>query len=73
VVRANRPDTVDLGDAFIAGQEVGKDRENTELDVSGVPMTGYTIINAGDMDAAPGLLDRLPIIHSPRIYELGSM
>jgi len=67
------PHTVDTGNPFVAGREVGKDGEATELDFSGVPMTGYTIVNAEDMDAAQALLGGLPMIHSTRIYELGSM
>ena len=67
------PHTVDMGNPFTAGREVSKDGTSTELDFSGVPMTGYTIVNAEDMDAAQALLDGLPMIHSTRIYELGSM
>ena len=66
-------DLADNGNPFVAGREVGKDGETSELDFSGVPMTGYTIVNAADMDTAQALLDGLPMIHSTRIYELGSM
>lgn len=67
------PHTVDTGNPFVAGREVSKDGTSAELDFSGVPMTGYTIVNAEDMDAAQALLEGLPMIHSTRIYELGSM
>ncbi|AXT85017.1 hypothetical protein C6I20_07335 [Aeromicrobium sp. A1-2] len=67
------PHTVDMGNPFVAGREIGKDGASTELDYSGVPMTGYTIVNAENMDAAQALLDGLPMIHSTRIYELGKM
>ncbi len=67
------PHTVDPGNPFMAGREVGKDGESTELDFSGVPLTGYTIVNAESMDDAQALLDGLPMIHSTRIYELGHM
>ncbi len=67
------PHTVDTGNPFVAGREVSKDGASTDLDRSGVPLTGYTIVNAEDMDAAEALLDGLPMIHSTRIYELGAM
>lgn len=67
------PHTVDPGNPFVAGREVNKDGQSTTLDRSGVPITGYTIVNAEDMDAAQALLDTLPMIHSTRIYELGAM
>ncbi|MDJ0334100.1 hypothetical protein QMG83_02565 [Salinibacterium sp. G-O1] len=67
------PHTVERGHPFAAGREVSKDGTSVELDFSGVPMTGYTIVNAEDMDAAEALLEGLPMIHSTRIYELGAM
>ncbi len=67
------PHTVDTGNPFVAGREVDKNGDSAELGFSGVPMTGYTIVNAEDMDAAQALLDGLPMIHSTRIYELGTM
>ncbi len=67
------PHTVDTGNPFVAGREVDKDGTSTDLDRSGVPLTGYTIVNAEDMDAAEAMLDGLPMIHSTRIYELGAM
>lgn len=65
--------TVDMGNAFSAGREVTKDGEHTDLDHSGTPITGYTIVNAESMDAAQALLEGLPMTHSVRIYELGAM
>ncbi len=67
------PHTVEMGQPFMAGREVSKDGSARELDFSGVSQTGYTIVEAADMDAAQALLDGLPMIHSTRIYELGSM
>lgn len=66
------PHTVDMGSPFVDGREVAKDGKTVELDFSGVPLTGYTIVNAETMDAAQALLDGLPMIHSTRIYELGA-
>lgn len=67
------PHTVDRGNPFVAGREIRRDGKHVELDNSGVPMTGYTLVNAESMDAAQALLDGFPHTHSVRIYELGAM
>lgn len=63
---------VDGGNPFGAGRQVTK---NGTKDLSGddSPLTGYSIVNAENMDAAEKLLDGCPIIDGVRIYEAMAM
>jgi hypothetical protein len=63
---------VDSGNPFAAGREVTP-TGSTDLPLGPESTTGYTIVNAENMDSAQKLLDDCPIIGSVRIYETASM
>jgi predicted butyrate kinase (DUF1464 family) len=64
--------TVDAGKPFAAGVEI-RDDEAIELPLGIDSMTGYTIINAVDMDEAISVAKSCPSIAGIRVYEAGAM
>jgi hypothetical protein len=70
---------VGLGDSIVdSGSPFGPGREVTLEGTRDLPLgpdsfTGYTIVQAEDMDAAERLLDDCPIITAMRIYPAMSM
>jgi hypothetical protein len=66
------PHLVDSGNPFAGGREVTK-AGSSELAVGPGAITGYSIINAENLDEAEKLLEGCPIIESVRIYEAASM
>jgi hypothetical protein len=63
---------VDNGNPFSAGRELTEDGWR-ELPLGIDSYTGYTIVEADDMDAAAELLDGYPMITGARIYEASPM
>ncbi len=63
---------VDSGNPFSVGRELTKDGWR-ELPLGIDSYTGYTIVEAEDMDAAANLLDHYPMITGARIYEASPM
>jgi hypothetical protein len=63
---------VDSGSPLGAGREVTKNGTQ-ELPLGLDSVTGYTIINAENMDEAEQIVKTCPIITSMRIYEARSM
>ena len=63
---------VDSGNAMSAGVEVTKDTV-TSLDLGLDSFTGYSIINAEDMDAAIALAKTNPMITSVVVHDLARM
>jgi hypothetical protein len=63
---------VDGGNPFGAGREVTKEGSR-ELPLEPGSTTGYTIVEAENMDAAEKLLANCPIMTSVRVYEAMSM
>jgi hypothetical protein len=59
---------VDGGNPFGAGREVTADGV-TDLSADANPITGYTIVNAADLDAAQELLAGCPMSTGVRVYE----
>ena len=63
---------VDSGNAMSAGVEVTKDAA-TSLELGLDSFTGYSIINAEDMDAAIALAKTNPMITSVVVHDLARM
>ena len=63
---------IDPGSPFGYGRELTHDGTN-ELPLSPDSLTGYTIINAADMDEAEAIGQTCPTIKSMSIYEADSM
>jgi hypothetical protein len=63
---------VDSGNPFSEGRELTKDGWR-DLPLGIDSYTGYTIVQAEDMDAAAKLLDGYPMISGARIYEASVM
>ena len=63
---------VDSGTPFGYGREVTHDGTN-ELPLQPDSLTGYSIINAEDMDEAETIARTCPMITSIKIYEADSM
>jgi len=59
---------VDSGNPFGAGRQVAPDGVSDLAD-DVAPITGYSIVNAADLDAAQKLLDGCPMNTGVRIYE----
>jgi len=64
--------TVDAGKPFAGGVEIQND-EVTELPLGLDSTTGYTIINAKDMEEAISIAKSCPSITGMRVYEAGAM
>ena len=63
---------VDAGSPFGYGREITKS-ETKELTLDLDAITGYSIINAVDMDEAESIAKTNPMITSIRVYEADSM
>lgn len=63
---------VDGGNPFKIGREITNDG-TTELPLGMDSITGYTIINAEDLDTATELAGTCPSISGIRVYEMGAM
>jgi hypothetical protein len=63
---------VDPGNPLGPGQDVTPD-ETKALPVGMEAITGYTIINAKDMDAAVKIAKGCPVVASMRVYEAMAM
>jgi len=63
---------VDGGNPFGAGRAVTADGV-TDLSNDAAPITGYSIVNAADLDAAQELLAGCPMSTGVRVYEALSM
>lgn len=59
---------VDGGNPFGAGREVTTSGA-TDLSHAATPITGYTIVNAADLDEAQQLLAGCPMSTAVRVYE----
>jgi len=64
---------VDTGNPFMSGMEITADGKETDLPLDLQSITGYSIINATDMDEAKALARTNPSITSIRVYEMGAM
>jgi hypothetical protein len=64
--------TADIGSPLGPGREISR-TGTKELPMGADAITGYTIINAEDMDEAEGIAQGCPIITSIRVYEAMSM
>ena len=64
--------TVDQGGHFSKGREVSKSGTN-ELPLSADSITGYTIIEADNLDDAEKIAQGNPYITSIRVYEIVEM
>ncbi len=64
--------TADMGSPLGAGIEVSR-TGTRQLPMGADAVTGYTIINAQDMDEAEMIAQGCPIITSIRVYEAMSM
>lgn len=64
---------VDGGNPFSVGREITNDGTTTELPLAIDSITGYTIINAEDLDAASKIAETCPSITGIRIYEMAGM
>ena len=63
---------VDTGNPFGSGREITKTgTKKLTLDLDAI--TGYSIINAKDMDEAESIANTNPMITSIRVYEANSM
>ena len=63
---------VDGGNPFIAGREITADgTKDLPMDMEAI--TGYSIINAENLDAAEKIAQTNPMIAGIRVYEVGSM
>ena len=63
---------VDSGNPFGSGREITHNRTE-ELPLDNGAITGYSIINAEDIDEAEEIAKGCPIITSVRVYEAVSM
>ena len=63
---------VDSGNPFSRGREISHDGTK-ELPLEADSCTGYTIINAESLDDAEKIAQGCPMIHSTKVYEMGSM
>jgi hypothetical protein len=63
---------VDGGNPFSVGREITK-HGTTELPLGVDSITGYTIVNAADLDEATELAADCPSIAGIRVYEMGAM
>jgi hypothetical protein len=63
---------VDSGNPFSEGRELTSDGWS-DLPLGLDSYTGYTIVEAEDMDAAVKLLDGYPMITGARVYEASAM
>jgi len=63
---------VDSGNPFGPGREV-TDSQSGDLPQGPQSITGYTIVNAGNMDEAEKLLANCPIVTSVLVFEAMSM
>jgi hypothetical protein len=63
---------VDSGNPFGSGREVS-DNGSTDLPPGPQSITGYTIVNANDIDEAEKLLANCPIVTSVMVYEAKAM
>ena len=63
---------VDAGSAFGYGREITK-TETKELTLDLDAITGYSIINAENIDEAESIAKSNPMITSIRVYEANSM
>jgi hypothetical protein len=63
---------VDSGNPFGAGREVSHG-QSTEVPPGAQSITGYTIVNADNMDEAEKLLANCPIVTSVLVYEAMAM
>ncbi len=59
---------VDVGTAFGPGRLVTSD-QTFELSLTSNPVSGYSVIEAGHLDAAEQLLEGCPIADSVSLYE----
>lgn len=64
---------VDGGNPFKIGREIASDGTTVELPLGIDSITGYTIVNADDLDAAAALAATCPSITGIRVYEMGGM
>ena len=58
----------DVGNSFGPGRQITNDR-TVELSLSSNPASGYSIVNAENIDAAEQLLEGCPIVDSVSLYE----
>jgi hypothetical protein len=63
---------VDGGNPFSVGREITSDG-TTELPLGIDSITGYTIVNAADLNEATELAATCPFITGIRVYEMGAM
>lgn len=63
---------VDSGNPFAVGREITKEG-TSELPLSADSITGYTIVNAADLEEATRLAATNPFISGIRVYEMSSM
>ncbi|NIM92184.1 MAG: hypothetical protein GTO18_00505 [Anaerolineales bacterium] len=63
---------VDIGTPFGSGREI-TNNGTKELSLDLEAITGYTIINAADMDEAEKIAKACPFIAGIRVYEARSM
>ncbi|MFV1969485.1 MAG: hypothetical protein ACC683_00620 [Acidimicrobiia bacterium] len=63
---------VDSGSPFGSAREITKDG-TTDLPLDLDALTGYTIINAADLDEATEIASTCPFISGIRVYEAMSM
>ena len=63
---------VDPGSPLGPGKEISRSGTK-ELPLGAESLTGYTVINAADMDAAEKIAKSCPMISSVRVYEAMSM
>ena len=64
---------VDSGSPFGFGREITKDGTINDLPLEPNSITGYSIINARDIDEAEAIAKTNPMISSIRVYEADSM
>ena len=64
---------VDSGNPFMVGLEITPDGTTTQLPLDKQAITGYSIINAKDIEEAEAIAKTNPSITSIRVYEMGAM
>lgn len=64
--------TIDQGGRFVGAREISKDGTK-DLPMGIESITGYTIIEAADLDAAEEIAQENPFIASIRVYEIMAM
>ena len=61
--------TVDHGRRFVHGREISA-KGTQELPFGADSITGYTVVEAEDMEAAQALAASNPYVHAIRIYQM---